>query len=213
MSNEQCDLCHRDLSPGVLVRCREIDCPLARSRTHASITILSSLLGMAVIVGIVVAAWSALTHRPRPADDAGVPVAAAEAQSVSAGREISGAPVLGKGPPNGQRGDARSANPPAGAAAEEFRETADPRAARLVQSFPCEGDLSASRLSICTHMSLATSDYNLSLQYKSALRRSRNPQGLRQKHNAWLAKLDDLDGDLSRLRKAFADWRDELTRM
>ena len=109
-----------------------------------------------------------------------------------------------------------SAPPPAdaaGIALDAASEAADPRAATLVQSFSCEGNLSASRLWICTHLSLATKDYNLALQYKSTMRRSRNPQALRQAHAAWLAKLDDLDGDAARLEKAFDDWRDELNRM
>jgi uncharacterized protein len=103
-------------------------------------------------------------------------------------------------------GDAAAAGPRAA-------EAADPRAAMRVQSFSCEGALSASRLWICTHWSLATMDYNLALQYKAALRRSGAPQALRKAHADWLARLDKLDGDAAGLRKAFEDWRNELGRL
>jgi hypothetical protein len=172
---------------------------------------------LAVIVGLAITLWSWLVRGDKPSDGAPVSPAASEvAQPGSTRRDIAGGGTLGisGGAIGGSGASEQPAEPRIDVASTEAAvEAADSRAARLVQSFPCEGSLPASRVAICTHWSLATSDYNLSLQYKSALRRSKKPQALRQAHSAWLARLDDLKGDLSRLRKAFDDWRDELSRI
>jgi hypothetical protein len=75
----------------------------------------------------------------------------------------------------------------------------DPRAATRVQSFSCDGSLSASRSLVCTRWDLATADYNLSLSYKTALMHARNPRALRRARAAWLQQLDALRGDAKQI--------------
>jgi hypothetical protein len=224
MSKDQCRLCHRDLSPDVLVRCREPDCPLTASRSRASIVVLSGLLGIALIVGAVVMAVTWLSRGKPPtegASGASMGLAASPATSThastdagpSADRDF--AATSRRDASGNATGDlsAKGAASPAGADRPIGGEPADPRAATLVQSFSCESRLSSARAWICTHLSLATRDYNLSLQYKSALARSRNAAALRAAHAAWLKKLDALGDEPRGLEKAFDDWRDELSRM
>ncbi len=75
----------------------------------------------------------------------------------------------------------------------------DPRAATRVQSFSCDGALSASRSLVCTRWDLATADYNLSLSYKTALMHARNPRALRRARAVWLQQLDALRGDAKQI--------------
>ena len=221
MSNDQCRLCHRDLSPDVLVRCREPECPLTASRSRASIVVLSGLLGIALIVGAVVVAVSWLSRdKPQPASVTSPPMESAASSADStpararASADVDFASASGRDTP----GNAKNSQPGQGAAGSSGAvepasvEAADPRAATLVQSFSCEGRLSSARAWICTHMSLAMRDYNLSLQYKSVLVRTRNSAALRRAHAAWLARLDELGDDPPTLDKAFNAWRDELSR-
>jgi hypothetical protein len=212
MPRDQCDLCHRDLSPGALTHCREADCPLKASHARASATVLLALLAMALIVAVAVALSSWLMRGRSPASDAGSTAATAVEQARATDLDRGGATVLPSGAadrrtsPDGRAtpaGDATAAGP-------ETSEAPDPRAAMRVQSFSCEGGLTASRLWICTHWSLATMDYNLALQYKAALRRSKAPQALRKAHADWLIRLDKLDGNAAGLRRAFEDWSEEL---
>ena len=96
-------------------------------------------------------------------------------------------------------------------AAAAVAEAPDARAATLVQSFSCASKVSPARAEICTYVSLAMEDYNLSLQYRSALARSGNSQALRRGQAAWLAEFDHLKADTAIL-KSYQKRRDELSK-
>lgn len=213
MARDQCYLCHRDLGPDVLVRCREPDCPLNVSRARASAVVLGGLFGLILLVGLVLAAAYWFLRGDRPRDEVAGASSVEDAVQPASASSLGGPsllPTRGSGGP--ATGDGAAESPADAGAPQPDGETPDPRAATRVQSFSCEGGLSSSQVAICTHWSLATADYNLSLQYRSALRHSRNPQALRRAHAAWLARLDQLGGDIPSLRKAFDDWGAELGR-
>lgn len=92
-------------------------------------------------------------------------------------------------------------------------DTPDPRAATRVQSFSCDGRMSASRALICTRWPLAIADYNISLLYKDALGRSANPAALARARRAWLARLDKQGVDADAILALYEQWRKELDRL
>jgi hypothetical protein len=197
---------------------------LNASRSQASVVVLSGLLGIAVIVGAVVMLLSWFSHRNAQPDSAASTASPSAApgpdgvQGSGDGGTSVAAAIGSAGASAGSDGQAATDQSPAatgGSGSDQpgAREIADPRAASRVASFSCEGKLSESRYWICTHWSLATRDYNLSLEYKSAVNRSRNPQPLRIARAAWLARLDGLDGNGPAIDKAFDDWAAEVGRM
>jgi hypothetical protein len=189
------------------------------SRRHASVVVMLVLGGLAVIIAALFGAASWLTRGRAQPNGAVASESDVVAPSVSPSASSSpGTATVAKpwavnrapgratataGEPSADR------KPQAAEAANE--ESADPQAGTLVQSFSCSGRLPASRSWICTHRSLATQDYNLSLLYRSTLARTRDPQALRKARVAWLAKLDALGAHGSAIAQSYRQWRDQLS--
>lgn len=218
VSDNRCHLCHRDLSGDSLVRCREIDCPTQATRRHASMVVLLVLAGLAIVIAALFGAVSWLTNGRVQSGATAAPAPDAAAPSAGAASDASQAPAAAGPwaravPPGPTRGAAGASLPASRQPAEaaESQEPADPRAGALVQSFSCAERLSASRSWVCTHWSLATEDYNLSLQYRSTLAGTRNPEALRRARAAWLAKLDTLGANSAAISQSYRQWRAQLS--
>lgn len=194
------------------------------SHRHASIVVLLGLGGLIVVIAVVFGAlWWLTKGRVRPARH-GTETAALVAPSINP------APATGQPSPapkpwavkpvRAQAGDTAGESSltvqQAAAATSQAtamdQEAADPRAAQLVQSFSCSGKLAASRSWICSHWSLATQDYNLSLQYRSALIRSSNPRALEKARAAWLGKLNALGANTPAIMKSYRQWSETLSK-
>jgi uncharacterized protein YecT (DUF1311 family) len=219
VSENRCHLCHRDLHAESLIRCREAECPMKATRRHASVVVLMGLVGIAVIIAALFGTVRWLTKgsgQPTEAvaDGAGV-IAPLSSPTGAPRRDATAAkPWAFKVAPAPTTGASSEPSPAGGQQLDlsASEEAADPQAGTFVQSFSCSGKLSASRSWICTHRSLATQDYNLSLQYRSALAQSQNRSLLRKDHAAWLAKLDTLGANHSAIAQSYQQWRDELSK-
>ena len=191
------------------------------SRQRASAVVLTGLVGLAIVIGAIFLIVSRIhigstTKVEAVADAPGGPAVSGQpADDLAGGAPLS--TVIPAGPaPGPDKSDGSAGSLPAlpqpeqQAAPQAPVESADPRAGSVVQSFSCMGELTASRAWICTHWSVATMDYNLSLQYRSALTRSHNPHGLREADVSWLGEVDRLGDDPAAILKLYRQWQARL---
>lgn len=177
MTAEQCHVCSRDISKPSLVRCKVAACPLNKPAAPAS---RQTLIGIAGLGCIAIAAVAAMSWRSAAAGSTSQPKIAAQAVNGPGGSWLGGL-WRAKAPVAEQSDDV-----PAG-------ESVDWTAATRVLSFSCDGTLSPARSAICSHWDLATVDYNLALVYRHALGTAHNRAALRADQDRWLAELDRLD--------------------
>lgn len=211
MPRPECDYCKRDISKPSLVRCSSQRCPLKASRGGAVRGILVGIGGLGLIGAFVVVAGAWLLSpgsKPRPVGEdraeptPGSPRAAALELSGNV-RHWTGGLFAGGSGGSPSEAPVTTAFDPA---------LPDPRAASRVQTFSCSGNLSASRSLICTNWDLATTDYNLALTYNAVLARSRHPDLLRRAHDAFLAGLDTMGSDATKLGDYYRAWQEQLAR-
>lgn len=174
MTKQQCHICSRDISKPSLVRCQATACPLNKPKPPASRQTLMGIvgLGLGIVGAITAASW--LFSAPG-ASRANV---ASQFSRSNVNNWIDGLwrPKAPDFNPNVPQGNG-----------------ADWGAASRVETFSCDGRLSAARSVICTHWELATADYNLALVYRHALSTARDPSALRAQQDRWLARLDSVD--------------------
>lgn len=207
MADPRCQRCQRDISKPALVRCRDAECPLKAEPERAS---SSRVIGLVLggVVAVAALLFWASTGSPPPrqpvvADGTRV-ITPHTAPSITTGNSGPGlfdwltrsekpVTVTGDSLPIGQ-------------------EIPDKRAASRVQSFSCDGDTTIGRMLICTHWSLATTDYNMALLYNDALSRAPDPRSLARARRKWLARLDKQGVDAASIMALYEEWRAELSR-
>lgn len=174
MGSSRCDICGQDISKPSLVRCQTSACPLRESSATASREMLVGLGGIGLVAALVVggAAWFVRL----PASNSGGGFA-----SSSSGADNPVAAWIGRitaRAPSQETPSAPSTDRP------------DWSASSRVQSFSCDGKLSDARAMICSNWDLARTDYNLSIIYRRAMMRARDPEALHRDQESWLAKID-----------------------
>jgi len=189
-------------------RCRDNRCPSRGRSTRGSPSVLvGGGIGVLILGAIVGGGWLLAA----PAGKAGE---GAEAVTPQGRAEASRRAINGAGSNVVKWLDGLISAPKAQAderpATVQDSSTPDPRAGTRVMNFSCSGTMPASRSRICTDWTLATVDYNLSLFYRSALGRAKNPEALRRANAAWLVRLDKLGADTDELIRFYADWRDDI---
>lgn len=174
MSPKTCQICSRDISKPSLVRCQASACPLNKSAPPASRQTLLGIvgLGLGIVGAIGAASWLFATP-------------GASRTSVAS--------PFSRGTVNNWIDGLWQPKAPDSSPSVPQVAGADWGAATRVETFSCEGRLSAARSVICTHWDLATVDYNLALVYRHALSSARDPGALRAEQGRWLARLDSID--------------------
>jgi hypothetical protein len=193
-------------------RCRDNRCPSRpRNQRGSSSVWIGGGIGVLILGGIVLAGWmlAAPAGKAGAASDteAATPESRAEASrqvvSTAGTNVVKWLDTLVSAPK--PQVDERPADVQDGS-------VPDPRAGSRVMNFSCSGAMPASRSRICTDWTLATVDYNLSLFYRSALARAKNPEALRRTNAVWLARLDKLGNDTDELIQFYSDWRADIAR-
>jgi len=174
MTKQQCHVCSRDISKPSLVRCQATACPLNKSKAPASRQTLMGIfgLGLGVVGAIAAASWLFST----PSGSRTAVASTFSRSTVNNWLDGLWRPSTPDFTPTVQQGSG-----------------SDWGAATRVETFSCEGRLSAARSAICSNWDLATVDYNLALVYRHALSSARNPAAVRAEQERWLARLDALD--------------------
>ncbi len=206
MAQTDCQRCQRDIHKPALVRCQDAACPLKEARARVSpvkVIGATSVLGMALAAIIF---WISMATSPsQPAASSAkmrmIPLPATHRIETGGDSGWLGwlwkteRPVVIDSAPAAIRDD-----------------TPDPRAASRVQSFPCDEKASIGRALICTHWTLAITDYNVTLLYKDVLSHSADPHALTRARRAWLAKLDKKGVDKASILALYEAWRTELAK-
>jgi hypothetical protein len=211
MTGSRCTLCKRNVDRAAMSRCRDNRCPSRPRNARASSSVLvGGGIGLLILGSIVMGTWLlAAPGKSAGASDTGA--ATPENRAEASRQAINGAGTnvvkwldtlvsAPKAPPAERAADVQDSSVP------------DPRAGSRVMNFSCSGAMPASRSRICTDWTLATVDYNLSLFYRSALARAKNPEALRRANAVWLARLDKLGNDTDELIQFYSDWRADLAR-
>ncbi len=174
MSPKTCQICSRDISKPSLVRCQASACPLNKPKPPASRQTLMGIvgLGLGIVGAIGAASWL---------------FAAPGASRANVASHFSRSNV------NNWIDGLWQPKAPDFSPAVQQGSGSDWGAATRVETFSCEGRLSAARSVICSNWDLATVDYNLALVYRHALSSARDPGALRAQQDRWLARLDSID--------------------
>lgn len=191
MTEQQCQICSRDISKPSLVRCQAAACPLNKPKPPASRQTLLGIVGLGLGIAGSIAAASWLFATPGASRTS----VASQFTRSNVNNWIDGlwrpkAPEYNANVPQNDRSDWG--------------------AATRVETFSCEGRLSAARSVICTHWDLATADYNLALVYRHALGTARDPAALRAEQDRWLSRLDSLDATPESVMAHYRARLDEL---
>ncbi len=214
MTSDRCSLCNKSAERAALVRCSDARCPLAKTPQRVSIKTLVGM-GVAGLIAVAAVGGIGLLATGGTANGAASAAEASVASTTSNASEPLNTPVQ-TGGGSAFAWLATLFDAPKPAAVETPVDvpdpgTPDPRAATRVQSFSCDGALTASRLLMCTRWDLATADYNLALSYKNALVHARNPRALRRARALWLQQLDALGGDAARIQKHIEAFQRTIT--
>ena len=174
MMKQQCHVCSRDISKPSLVRCQATACPLNKPKPPASRQTLMGIFGLGLGIFGAIAAVSWLFNAP-------------------SGGQTAAASNFSRGSVNNWLDGLWRPSTPDFTPVAQQASGSDWGAATRVETFSCEGRLSAARSVICTNWDLATVDYNLALVYRHALSSARNPGAVRAEQERWLARLGALD--------------------
>ncbi|MBA4048757.1 MAG: hypothetical protein C0476_09480 [Sphingomonas sp.] len=174
MTVRNCHVCSRDIDKTSLVRCQVAACPLREDKPTASRRTLFGVIGLGVAVMGGLALMSSVVTAPGTSRSTVVP--RFERAQVASWFD-------GLMRPRGKQDVAESPS----------AVPVDWGASKRVETFSCNGQLSAARAAICSNWDLATVDYNLALVYRQALASASNPAAVRAAQRRWLAELEQLD--------------------
>ena len=214
MASDRCSLCNKSAERAALVRCSDARCPLARTPQRVSI---KTLVGMGVAGLLAVAAVGGIGMLANGSTADGAASAAepaATAATANASEPLHATAQTDDGSSFAWLATLFEAPKPAAVEIPvDIPDPGrpDPRAGTRVQSFSCDGALTASRSLMCTRWDLATADYNLALSYKNALVHARNPRALRRARALWLQQLDALGSDAVRIQKHIEAFQRTIT--
>lgn len=174
MKKQQCHVCSRDISKPSLVRCQATACPLNKPKPPASRQTLMGIfgLGLGILGAIAGATWLF---------------------SAPSGERTAVASTFSRSSVNNWLDGLWRPRTPDFTPTAQQTSGSDWGAATRVETFSCDGRLSAARSVICSNWDLATVDYNLALVYRHALSTARDPGALRAQQDRWLARLDSVD--------------------
>lgn len=198
MARSRCDICAKDISKPSLVRCNVSACPLRQRRTNAS---RDTAMGIAALGAGILAVLAAGSYFLNNNGESGA------AALVKPGRAYGNNPItawldklVGHSTSSGDAQGQSSGDVP------------DWGASSRVATFSCTGRLSAARELVCSNWDLATTDYNLSIVYRSALAQARNAEQLRRDQSEWLAELDRQSRDKDEVLRLYSNRIEELQR-
>lgn len=213
MAESACPRCDRDTNKAALVRCRDSACPLKATPDRASpVKVAGALAGGAAVIAVVLFLASGATQQPKHPPK---PTATLSSQSATATASdtVPGSANAGSVGWLDWLFKAKQSVVIASDAGLPTDDAPDPRAASRVQSFSCEGRSSRGRALICTHWSLAITDYNVALLYQEALSRSANPRALARARRAWIARIDKHGTDTDTIQSLYEEWRAQLSKI